>query len=190
MDLWELPRPCAHLDHRHLSCLALALWEPGVAFVTATPAILYWICVGFKVFSASDKHAPAIHRNGASPPLRSRIALHWSISISLLDLLDGGHCLCTTGCRASPRHELRLRHLVSFRDIRPLSLYHSVYDLNSLRELLDGRHPFLYCKFISLNNCTCVVSTTFLIFRVARHLAVTLSVAQLVCSPLCRIAGN
>ena len=81
------------------------------------------------------------------------LALHWSISINLLDLLGGGHCLCTTGCRASPRHELRLRYLVSFRDIRPLSLYHSVYNLNSLRDLLDGRHPFLYCRFISL-NCT------------------------------------
>ena len=81
------------------------------------------------------------------PPLRSRIALRWSISVSLLDLLGGGHCLCTAGCRVSPRHELRLRHLVSFRDIWPLSLYHSVYDLNSLRDLLDGRHPFLYCRF-------------------------------------------
>ena len=33
-----------------------------------------------------------------------------------LDLLDVGHCLCTTVCRTSPRHELRLRYLVSFRD--------------------------------------------------------------------------
>ena len=33
----------------------------------------------------------------------------------------------------SPRHELRLRYLVSFRDVRHLSLSHSVYDLNSLR---------------------------------------------------------
>ena len=104
------------------------------------------------------------------------LALHWSISISLLDLLGGGHCLCTAGCRASP---LRLRHFVSFRDIRPLSLYHSVYDLNSLRDVLDGRHPFLYCRCISL-NCTCVVSTAFWIFRVA----------PLECSPLGRIAGT
>ena len=88
------------------------------------------------------------------------LALHWSISISLLDLLGGGHRLCTAGCRASPRHERRLQDLVSFRDIRPLSLYHSVCDLNSLRDLLDGRHPFLYCRCISL-NCTCVVSTAF-----------------------------
>ena len=110
---------------------AVGTWR---CIVTATPTILsmYWICVGFKVFSASDSHAPALRHNGPCPPLRSRIALHWSISISLLDLLGGGHCLCTAGCRASPRHELRLRHLVSFRDIRPLSLYHSVYDLNSL----------------------------------------------------------
>ena len=53
------------------------------------------------------------------------------------DLLDVGYCLCTTSCRASPRHELRLRYL-SFRDVRHLFLYHSVYDLNSLRDLLGS----------------------------------------------------
>ena len=30
------------------------------------------------------------------------LVLHWSISISLPDLLDVGHCLCTTSCRAPP----------------------------------------------------------------------------------------
>ena len=139
-----VPRPSAHLDHRHLSCLALALWEPGVAFVTATPTILsmYWICV------ATSRSSERLNRTRLPFIATVRVhhfvlALHWSISISLLDLLGGGHCLCTTGCRASPRHELRLRYLVSFRDVRHLSLYHSVYDLNSLRDLLDGRYPFL-----------------------------------------------
>ena len=33
----------------------------------------------------------------AYPPLRSRAALRWNISINLLNLLDIGHCLCTTG---------------------------------------------------------------------------------------------
>ena len=41
-----------------------------------------------------------------------------------------------------------------------LSLSHSVYDLNRLRDLPDVRHPFLYCSFFSL-NCTCVVSTAY-----------------------------
>ena len=150
---------------------------------------MFCISVGLDVFCASESHAPALHKR-ACPPLRSRTALRWSISISLLDLLDVGHCLCTTSCRASPRHELRLRYLVSFRDVRHLSLSHSVYDLNSLRDLLDdGRHPFLYCWFISL-NCTCVVSTAFWIFPGARHLAVSLSAAQLECSPLRRTAGT
>ena len=66
---------------------------------------------------------------------------------SCMDLLDVGHCSCTTVCRASPRHELRLRNLVSFRDVRHLSLSHNVYELNSLRGLLDV--------------CTSVVSTAF-----------------------------
>ena len=128
------------------------LWEPGVASSRQHPRSCR--CTGSVATScASESHAPALRTTSFSH-------LHWSISISLLDLLGGGHCLCTTGCRASPRHELRLRYLVSFRDIRFLSLYHSVYCLNSLRDLLDGRHPFLYCRFISL-NCTCVVSTTF-----------------------------
>ena len=114
-------RPSAHLDHRHLSCLALEQWEPGVASSRQHPRSCR--CSGSVATScASESHAPAIHRNRACPPLRSRIALRWCISISLLDLLDGGHCHCTTGCRASPRHELRLRYLVSFRDVRHLSL--------------------------------------------------------------------
>ena len=168
-------RPSAHLNHRHLSCFALELWEPGVASSRQHPRSCR--CTGSVATSRSSArlnrtHLPFVTTGHVHHFV---LALHWSISISLLDLLGGGHCLCTAGCRASPRHELRLRHLVSFRDIRPLSLYHSVYDLNSLRDLLDGRHPFLYCRFISL-NCTCVVSTAFWIFRVARHLAVTLSV--------------
>ena len=115
----------------------------------------HWRC-GNLVLHSSRQHSRSCRCTGSVWPSRSSarltrtrlpfiatgrvhhfvLALHcgWSISISLLDLLDGGHCLCTTGCRASPQHELRLRHLVSFRDIRTLSLYHSVYDL-------DGRHP-------------------------------------------------
>ena len=101
-----------------------------------------------------------------------------------LDLLDVGHCLGTTSCRASPRHELHLRYLVSFRDVRHLSLFHNVYYQQSSRSSL-----WSYCWFISL-NCTCVVSTAFGIFPGARHLAVTLSAAQLGCSPLRRMAGT
>ena len=101
----DIDDPYSELDLRQLHGL-LHIWITGICrashwrcgnlvlrFVTATLTILsmYWICVGFKVFSASDSHEPAIHRNGACPPLRSRIALRWSISISLLDLLDGGH---------------------------------------------------------------------------------------------------
>ena len=40
-----------------------------------------------------------------------------------------------------------------------------MYGLNSLRDLPDGRHPFLYYEFISL-KCTCVVSTAFWISQV------------------------
>ena len=64
LDLWEL-HGLLHWITRHLSCLALALWEPGVAFVTATPTI----------FCASESHAPALRHNGPCPPLRSRTAL-------------------------------------------------------------------------------------------------------------------
>ena len=135
---------------------AVGTWR---CIVTATPTILsmYWICGNFTVFCVSESRAPALRHNGLCPPLRSRTALE---HLNQSSGSPGGHCLCTAGCRASPRHELRLRHLVSFRDIRPLSLYHSVYDLNCLRDLLDGRHLFLYCRFISL-NCNCVVSTAF-----------------------------
>ena len=105
----------------------------------------------------------------AYPPLRSRTALRWSLPI--LDLLGVGYRSCTTVCRASPRHELRLRYLVSFRDVRHLSLSHSVYDLNSLRDLLDVRHSFLYCSFSSL-NCTCRLDSLL-----------ALSAAPLECSP-------
>ena len=113
--------------------------------------------------------------------------LRLNIPISLLDLLYLGHCLSTTVLSASSRHELRSRYLVSFCDVRYLFLFHSVSDLNSLRDLLDGRHPFLHCWFIYL-KCICVVSTAFWIFPGSQHLAMALSFSQLECSPLRRIA--
>ena len=78
-----------------------------------------------------------------------------------LDLLGVVHCFCTSVC-------LRLRYLVSFRDVR---------------------HPFLYCWFISLNS-TCVVSTAFWTFPVARQVPVSLSSALLEHPPLRRTAGT
>ena len=102
---------------------------------------------------ASESRARACPSQRAYPPLRSRAALRWSIPIWISRAL--GTVSAQLFVVHSPRHELRLRNLVSFRDVRHLSLFHSVYDLNSLRDLLDVRHPFLYCWFISL-NCTCV----------------------------------
>ena len=160
---------------------AVGTWH---CIVTATPTILsmYWICGNFTVFWASESHAPALRHNGPCPPLRSLHCTGASQSVFWISSVVG-----TVSAQLAVLHRRGMN--CAFRDIRPLSLSHSVYDLNSLRDLLDGRHPFLYCRFISL-NCTCVVSTAFWIFRVARHLAVTLSVAQLECSPLCRIAGT
>ena len=62
-----------------------------------------------------------------------------ALELPNLDLLSIGHCFSTTVCRASPRHELRLWYVVSFRDVWHLSLY---------------------CMSISF-NCTWVVSTAF-----------------------------
>ena len=138
--------PSARLNHKHLSCLALELLAVSVLNRTHLP-------FATSISTTSSSHCtPLEHDN--------------------LDLLDVGHCLDTTSCRASPRLELRLRYLVSFRDVRHLSLSHNVCYINSLRDLL-----FPSCWFISL-NCTCVVSTAFWIFPGARHLAVTLSAAQ------------
>ena len=86
---------------------AVGTWR---CIVTATLTILsmYWICVATSRSSArlNRTHLPFVTTGHVHHFV---LALHWSISISLLDLLDGGHCLCTSGCRASPRHQLRLR---------------------------------------------------------------------------------
>ena len=105
------------------------------------PTILSMYCISLGLGAGTSQRA--------YPPFRSRTAL-----------LGVGHCFCTTVCRASPRHELRLLYLVSFRDARHLYLSHSAYDLNSPRDLRDGRQSFLYSWFFSL-NCTCLVSTAF-----------------------------
>ena len=72
-----------------------------------------------------------------------------------------GSCPCITACM--------------------ISTVFGIFLMVSIRFCIAGSSPL---------NCTYVVSTAFWIFRVARHLAVTLSVAQLECSPLCRIAGE
>ena len=146
--------PSARLNHKHLSSLALEQLEPGVS-----PS---------RKHQRSCRCTVSVMASMSSERLnRTRLPFTTGISTTSFsyctalehlnqssDLLDVGHCLCTTSSRASPRHELRLRYLVSFRDVRHLSLYHSVYDHNSFRDLLNGRHPFLYCGFISL-NCLC-----------------------------------
>ena len=55
--------------------------------------------------SESHRNCPAFHVHHLIRELRL-VYLK-----SLLDLLDGRHCLRTTGCRASRRHELRPRYL-------------------------------------------------------------------------------
>ena len=71
-----------------------------------------------------------------------------------LDLLDVGHCLGTTSCRASPRHELHLRYLVSFRDVRHLSLFHNVYYQQSSRSSLwSASVSVLLVHLLELHLC-------------------------------------
>ena len=58
-----------------------------------------------------NRIATVLHPNGHVHHLiRERQLVYLN---SLLDLLDGRHCLRTTGCRASWRHELRPRYLDS-----------------------------------------------------------------------------
>ena len=124
---------------------------------------MYCISVGLDVSCASESRAPALHNRHIHHFVLALQCAGASQSVFWISWMLGT-VSAQLSCRASPRHELCLRYLVSFRDVRHLSLSHSLYDLNSLRDLLDGRHPFLYCWFISM-NCTYVVSTAFWIFH-------------------------
>ena len=109
LDLWELHGSSLCTSESQASVVPrTGVVGTGRCIVTATPTILsmYWIWMGFEVLNRT--HLP--FTTGMSTTSFSHCTA-LGISISLLHLLDGGHCLCTTGCRASPRHELLLDEL-------------------------------------------------------------------------------
>ena len=136
-------RPSAHLDDRHLSCVALELWEPGGAKSRQHPRSCR--CTGSVATSRSSARLNRTHLHLITTGHVHHfvLALHWSISINLLDLLGGGHCICTTGCRASPRHELRLAVSRQFSRITAhmISTVFGIFLMVGIRFCIAGSSP-------------------------------------------------
>ena len=106
--------PSAHPNHKHLSCLASELLEPGVTHSrehqrSCRCTVSVWV-------STSPARLNRVRLPFSTGTSTTSFSYCTALDHPNLDLLDVGHCPCTNVCRTSPRHELRLRYLVSFRD--------------------------------------------------------------------------